>query len=83
MRTPISRRTLLRGASVSLGLPWLEAMASPVPQKNPVRMAALYMTNGVNVNAWYPEDKGRDFTLSPTLAPLQDLKAVLSRSTIL
>lgn len=71
----ISRRTLLRGAGVSLGLPWLEAMAasSKIP-KIPVRMAMLYMPNGVNTSAWSPEGKGRDFKLSPTLEPLQDLK---------
>lgn len=79
-RKALSRRTLLRGAGVSLSLPWLEAMipanafgSSTIP-KQPVRMAALYMPNGVNTAAWYPEGTGRDFTLSPTLAPLQDLK---------
>src|ERR1700675_2547356 len=80
MSTPlisISRRALLRGAGVTLGLPWLEAMAcaasSKLP-KSPVRMAVLYMPNGVNTDAWSPQGNGRDFTLSPTLAPLQDLK---------
>ncbi|MGH9673732.1 MAG: DUF1552 domain-containing protein [Bryobacteraceae bacterium] len=75
-----SRRTVLRGAGVSLGLPWLEAMApstalaSSTLPKPPVRLAALYMPNGVNVPAWTPEGKGRDFKLSPTLSPLADLK---------
>jgi hypothetical protein len=45
-RGTISRRTLLQGAGVALGLPWLEAMApaaraeSGAP-RNPVRMAKL------------------------------------------
>ena len=72
----ISRRTLLRGAGVSLGLPWLEAMAlatSKLP-KDPVRLAVLYMPNGVNTDAWSPEGNGGDFTLSPTLEPLQEFK---------
>src|SRR5918999_821549 len=76
----ISRRTVLRGAGVALGLPWLEAMvpssafaASKQPQA-PVRMAVLYMANGVNTSMWTPENQGRDFKLSPTLEPLQDLK---------
>jgi hypothetical protein len=34
----------------------------------------LYMPNGVNTGAWEPQGKGRDFTLSPTLEPLKDLK---------
>ena len=74
---PMSRRSLLRGAGVSLGLPWLEAMASAASSKlpkNPVRLAVLYMPNGVNTDAWSPQGAGRDFTLSSTLAPLQDLK---------
>src|SRR5215471_16373889 len=76
----ITRRTLLRGAGVTLGLPWLEAMmprsaraASQLP-KNPVRVAVLYMPNGVNVAHWYPEGVGRDFKLSPTLEPLTGLE---------
>jgi hypothetical protein len=76
----LSRRTLLRGAGVTLGLPWLEAMmptsalAASKVSKAPVRFAALYMPNGVNINHWYPQGTGRDFTLSPTLEPLADLK---------
>lgn len=76
----ISRRTVLRGTGVALGLPWLEAMmpssalaASPTA-KLPVRLAVLYMANGVNVPMWTPEGQGRDFKLSPTMAPLADLK---------
>ncbi len=75
----ISRRTLLRGAGVSLGLPWLEAMmpsaarAQSQAVKNPVRMAMLYMPNGVNIAHWYPKGVGRDFQLSPTLEPLAGL----------
>ncbi|MBL8176443.1 MAG: DUF1552 domain-containing protein [Bryobacterales bacterium] len=68
----ITRRTVLRGAGVALGLPWLEA-ASTTP-RHPVRMAALYMPNGVNVPAWTPQGQGRDFQLSPTLQPLAPLK---------
>ncbi len=74
MRTPISRRTVLRGVGVGLGLPWLEAMASTTTPKPPVRLAALYMPNGVNVNHWTPEGTGRDFKLSKTLSPLADVK---------
>ena len=65
---------------VSLGLPWLEATipssaraASTIP-KSPVRLAVLYMPNGVNVSKWTPEGSGCDFTLSPTLEPLQTFK---------
>lgn len=76
---PISRRTVLRGAGVSLALPWLEAMmpasaAAASKTALPVRMAFLYMPNGVNTSAWAPEGTGRDFKLSATLQPLNDFK---------
>src|SRR5689334_19439630 len=75
----ISRRTALRGAGVALGLPWLEAMTPIVrgatkEAKAPVRLAVLYMANGVNTHTWTPEGKGRDWELSPALEPLRDLK---------
>jgi len=69
----ITRRTLLKGAGVSLGLPWLEAAG--LPSKAPVRMAALYMPNGVNVPMWTPKGTGSEFELSPTLQPLAGLKS--------
>src|SRR5262245_30429076 len=69
----ISRRTLLRGAGVSLALPWLEATAAETPRA-PMRMAFLYVPNGVNMSAWVPEGTGRDFKLSQTLEPLKDFK---------
>jgi hypothetical protein len=50
------------------------AFASSKLPKSPVRLAILYMPNGVNTSAWAPQGTGRDYTLSPTLAPLQDLK---------
>src|SRR5262249_177987 len=78
---PLSRRTVLRGAGVALGLPWLEAMtpsayaqSKPAQAKSPVRMAVLYMANGVNTSQWTPQESGKDFQLSPTLESLKDLK---------
>jgi hypothetical protein len=79
-RKTLSRRTVLRGCGVALGLPWLEAMApaaraqSGAGAKDPVRMAVLYMANGVNTSQWTPEGQGRNFHLSPTLQPLEEFK---------
>jgi Protein of unknown function (DUF1552) len=74
----ISRRTALRGAGVALGLPWLEAMrpafGATSQSRAPLRLAVLYMPNGVNTSLWTPEGEGRDYKLSPTLEPLSDLK---------
>jgi Protein of unknown function (DUF1552) len=71
---------MLRGLGATLALPWLEAMrpsrllAASAPSRPPVRMAFLYMPNGVNADQWTPDGEGRDFQLSPTLEPLADLK---------
>jgi hypothetical protein len=74
-RFSLTRRTLLRGAGAAIGLPWMEAMAAPKGvDKPPVRMAAMYMPNGVREDMWTPEGEKRDFRLSPTLTPLADLQ---------
>lgn len=73
-RFPLSRRTVLRGAGAALSLPWLEAMAGAKSPNAPVRLAALYMPNGVHPGQWTPAGTGRNFQLSPTLSPLADLK---------
>jgi len=76
----ISRRTMLKGVGAMLGLPWLEAMkplgsfASTSPRAYPVRLAVLYMPNGVNPHAWTPTGAGSDFELSPILQPLRNVK---------
>jgi len=76
---PISRRTLLRGAGAALALPWLEAMrplraATPAAAADPVRLAVLFMPNGVHPDQWTPNGVGREYGLSPTLEPLADLR---------
>jgi len=71
----ISRRRLLKGAGVSLALPWLEATAATTGKADtPVRMAFLYVPNGANMKEWTPEAVGREYRLSKTLEPLADLK---------
>ncbi|MFC1757759.1 DUF1552 domain-containing protein [Planctomycetota bacterium] len=87
-RHPLSRRTLLRGTGAALALPWLEAMMpktaaaeeaeanSPddTPDDTPIRLAALFVPNGVRKDMWTPKSVGRDFELSETLQPLEGLK---------
>ncbi|MBC7925697.1 MAG: DUF1552 domain-containing protein [Bryobacteraceae bacterium] len=50
------------------------AKASSAVPKSPVRMALLYMPNGVNTAAWTPQGTGRQFTMSPTLEPLREFQ---------
>ncbi len=82
--TRLSRRTLLKGTGAALALPWLEAMAPQSgfadtknqhnPPGAPVRMAALFMPNGVHPKMWTPYTDGGNFELSPSLTPLNDLQ---------
>ncbi|MCA9199911.1 MAG: DUF1552 domain-containing protein [Planctomycetales bacterium] len=74
----LSRRRLLQGAGAALALPWLEGMGQHVlasePERPITRFAALFMPNGVRSDKWTPEGQGSDYTLSPTLTPLQDFR---------
>lgn len=76
----LSRRTVLRGIGVTMTLPLLEAMeplkalAAPEKAKAPVRMAVMYMPNGVHPHRWTPAKTGREFELSPILEPLKNVK---------
>ena len=77
--TPISRRTVLRGAGVTMALPWLESLpcfAEPTTSAAafPKRFAVLFMGNGVNEDHWGAEGSGAEMKLSKTLAPLEPLK---------
>src|SRR5262245_35258306 len=75
----ISRRTVLRGAGVTLALPWLEAM---VPAFTPLRAAAapiprfgvVYTPNGTIMPDWTPKADGKDFEFTPILKPLEQYR---------
>jgi len=72
----ISRRTVLRGAGVTIALPWLESMNvwGATPDAFPKRFAVLFMGNGVNEDHWDSQGSGAGMTLSSTLSPLEPLK---------
>jgi len=74
----LDRRTLLRGAGVAVALPFLDAMVpARVRAANrvaPTRAAFIYVPNGMIMPRWTPVGEDRAFEMSPTLAPLSDLK---------
>ncbi|MBK7931405.1 MAG: DUF1552 domain-containing protein [Bryobacterales bacterium] len=80
MFRPISRRTLLRGTGAALSLPLLEVMSPAAPaagdrlSEPPLRVAYLFMPNGVRPDYWTPPGDGEAFELTPHLAPLKDVK---------
>jgi hypothetical protein len=79
-RGKLSRRTVLRGLGTALALPLLEGMtprlarAAGAAGEVPIRLAFLYVPNGVNMEHWRPEKEGRDFELKSILAPLKSVR---------
>lgn len=81
MKNP-SRRTVLFGAGVTMGLPWLESLQAQdeqaasatddqsAPANPPKRFAALFMGNGINGDHWWAKGSGAEMELSRTLEPL-------------
>jgi uncharacterized protein DUF1552 len=73
----LTRRTVLRGAGVTMALPWLEslsAFAATPSTAFPKRFAVLFMGNGVNENHWGATGSGDDMKLSLSLSPLEPVK---------
>jgi len=76
----LSRRQVLRGLGACITLPTLlsasPAFAKAVAKKSaPARMAFIYVPNGAIPAAFWPAgDGGADFALSPTLAPLANVR---------
>ncbi|RLS34624.1 MAG: DUF1552 domain-containing protein [Planctomycetota bacterium] len=70
----LTRRTMLRGAGVSLALPWLESRPSGAGEESsagpPYRAVFISNNLGVIPGPFFPTDTGPGYTLSPTLAPL-------------
>jgi hypothetical protein len=83
-----SRRKFLRGFGAALSLPALEAFR-PLMAANtagagaigttasgaPLRMAYLYIPNGVNLTKWRPEGTGSKYKSGETFAPLEKHRA--------
>ena len=77
-RQALSRRTMLRGMGAAIGLPFLDAMtpafALAKDRKAPVRMAFLYVPNGVIMQHWNPGYTGRLDQMPRLLKPLEPFK---------
>jgi hypothetical protein len=76
----LPRRTFLRGAGAALALPFLDAMspAFAAPAKPPVRLAFLYVPNGIDMANWNVEQDGAlGSDLPRVLRPLQAFRQEL------
>lgn len=90
----LNRRTLLRGVGAAVGLPCLEAMtpmaktalgsatpdSSAADSPRPVRMAFLFVPNGVIRPKWECQGQGEgdQWALSETLQPLASMKSKIN-----
>ncbi len=73
----LSRRTFLRGAGVTVALPFLESM---VPAQTPLsktaavpksRLSCIYIPHGATMDKWTPVTEGENFEFSEILKPLE------------
>ena len=67
----VSRRTFLAGAGVMLALPALGRAADAPP---PRRLVAIQTNQGIMPHLFFPEQAGREFTPSPYLETLAELR---------
>src|SRR5580704_12435339 len=76
----LSRRTLLRGAGVSIALPFLAAM---LPAQSPIRGSAaappsrftfIYVPHGMIMDEFTPATEGRNFEITNILSPLRQFR---------
>ena len=78
---------MLRGMGVAVALPWLEAMtpaaplianvarAGEAPTATPVRMAFMYVPNGMHMPHWKPSGPDpKNFKLKPILKPVEQFR---------
>ena len=77
-RRSLPRRTFLRGIGTAVALPFLDAMTPALAKarsgKAPVRMAFVYMPNGMDMRHWNVDYEGPLGVLPQTLAPLEPHK---------
>lgn len=81
----LDRRAFLRGTGTLLSLPFLEAMipafatrAQAAVGNPPQRFLAMCATLGFHTPFLFPKETGADYTLTPYLEPLKDLRGDFS-----
>ncbi len=79
----LPRRTFLKGVGASIALPMLDAMSPAAAvrasaTKSPVRLAFVYVPNGIVMKDWTPSAAGKDFEFTRILKPLESFREDLS-----
>ncbi|MGH8629217.1 MAG: DUF1552 domain-containing protein, partial [Burkholderiales bacterium] len=76
----LPRRAFLRGFGTAVALPFLDAMApaltalSRSDAKPVLRLAFLYVPNGIIMKDWTPKTEGAAFEFTPTLKPVEQFR---------
>jgi hypothetical protein len=85
MNKVIDRRTFLRGVGTTMALPLLEGMLpvtalaqSAGKVAKPIRMACIFVPNGLSMAEWRPATEGANYALPNLLQPLQSLRSDFS-----
>jgi len=79
-RKHLSRRALLRGAGAALALPFLDAMtpalraAKSTNAAPAMRLAFVYVPNGIIPGAWTPQTEGTAFEITRTMKALEPFR---------
>jgi hypothetical protein len=72
----LKRRAFLKGAGTVIALPFLDAMVPAgslvgESRKSPVRLAFVYVPNGIVMKDWTPDATGKGFEFKRILKPLE------------
>lgn len=76
----LSRRTVLRGAGVTMALPWLDSMVPAFGRETdsaanpPRRFVGISNALGFHAPFLFPEKSGRDYETTRYLKPIEDLR---------
>ena len=74
----VARRQFLRGVGTAVALPFLDAMVPAMSRastvKPPVRMAMVYVPNGIDMRNWNPSYEGKLEELPRIMKPLDPFK---------
>jgi hypothetical protein len=79
-RKALPRRTFLKGMGTVVALPFLDAMmpafasAQTTKAARPVRMAFVYVPNGIDMRHWNPSYEGELGKLPQTLVPMEPFR---------
>jgi len=79
-RKALPRRTFLKGMGTAVALPFLDAMmpafaaAQTTRAARPVRMAFVYVPNGIDMRHWNPSYEGELGKLPQTLVPMEPFR---------